>query len=360
MSKATRPMTEPNISCGFYDSFGGDRKYYASQMSRIFDGIITDGIFSSIGDCMRVKASSGNNVEVSVGKCWFDHTFTEVDAPYQIDCGDYSSNSWDRIDVIYVETDSTDAVRDNFIKFTPGDPFDPEKDQPIKPELIRSDKINQYPLCYIYRVGGSASIRDADIEDVVGTETPFVTNKVLDAVELATTLRRWQDELDRFVENEEKELGYITDEMKVWLNNQKNSILGWYDDLKTEMDGDVAVNLQFQIDRAEVENILVNGFIDGTKTFSKDGTVITTVDTKGRKLVKTFTNNFLTSVTELTDEHGGYVAKLTKTISPDGKEITTKFDSVKFESAVSGLPSETWSFELDDGTTIEKEVVVKE
>ena len=37
------------VSYGFYNSLNGDRKYNARHMSMIFDGIIRDGVFMSIG-----------------------------------------------------------------------------------------------------------------------------------------------------------------------------------------------------------------------------------------------------------------------------------------------------------------------
>ena len=38
------------VTYGFYDSTGGDRKYNAEQMGSIFDGIISDGFYSNIGN----------------------------------------------------------------------------------------------------------------------------------------------------------------------------------------------------------------------------------------------------------------------------------------------------------------------
>ena len=90
MSKITNPEIESSVSCGFYNSDGaaGRRRYHASEMSRIFDGIIKDGIFASIGTCFAVDAYSGNTVNVGVGKCWFNHTWTENDAILPVDCGE--------------------------------------------------------------------------------------------------------------------------------------------------------------------------------------------------------------------------------------------------------------------------------
>ena len=44
----------------------------------------------------------------------------------------------------------------------------------------------------------------------------------------------------------------------------------------------------------EIDRILTSGITDGYKQFSDDGTIISTTDSEGRKLVKEFTNNFMT------------------------------------------------------------------
>ena len=44
------------VTYGFYNALNHDRLYDAIQMSSIFDGIIRDGIFSTIGDTMIVTS----------------------------------------------------------------------------------------------------------------------------------------------------------------------------------------------------------------------------------------------------------------------------------------------------------------
>ena len=50
-----------SVSSGFFNSLNGDRKYNAEQMSAIFDGLIIDGVFASIGTAFAVKAAGGLN-----------------------------------------------------------------------------------------------------------------------------------------------------------------------------------------------------------------------------------------------------------------------------------------------------------
>ena len=53
---------------GFYNSVNGDRKYEAEDMGRLFDGIIQDGVFYSVGNRFRVEAAGGMYITVGTGR----------------------------------------------------------------------------------------------------------------------------------------------------------------------------------------------------------------------------------------------------------------------------------------------------
>lgn len=305
MSKIRHPSTEASVTCGFFNSVN-DRKYDATHMSAIFDGIIKDGIFASIGDCLVVSASSGNTVSVGTGKCWFNHTWTLNDAPLLVEC-DAAEVLQTRIDAIVVEINSGDDVRDNSIVYKKGVA---SEYNPTKPTLTKSKLVNEYALCYIRRQPGSTEITQADIENAVGTtETPFVTG-ILQTVSLDTLLGQWRAELDEFVADEESDfnswyaemqqlMSDVAVELNTWTAAEKTTIINWFNDIKDQLSTDQAVNLQLQIDASDVERYLTNGLSDGTKTISDDGTSIKTIDSKGRVLTKTFTNNWSTITSTL-------------------------------------------------------------
>lgn len=73
----------------------------------------------------------------------------------------------------------------------------------------------------------------------------------------------------------------------------------------------------------DIGRILKDGLTDGQKTISSDGTVITTVASDGRTLVKTFTNEFLTITSILTDANGNTLGQMVREISSDGTTINT-------------------------------------
>lgn len=329
-----------SVSSGFFNSLNGDRKYNAAQMSAIFDGLIIDGVFASIGTAFAVKAAGGLTVNVGIGKAWFDHTWTVNDSILPMTAPE-AEVLLDRIDAVVLEVNGMESVRNNTIKFVKGNP----SSAPSRPTLTNEGNVHQYPLCYIYRKYGTAVINQADITPMVGTEsTPFVTG-ILQTISLDELLGKWQDELDRFTDARSKEVDdWIAQEesdftawfnkMKAdlqqeqtvldqWIASEQADFLAWYNQMKDQLSGDVAGNLQLEIDKEEVKRILLVGFEDGTKESSDDGTVITSTASDGRTLTKTFSDGFLTMTNVLKSAAGAEVARAVKTFDSDGKLIST-------------------------------------
>ena len=309
----------------------------------MFDGLIGDGIFASIGDCFVVKKGTESTVNVGTGKAWFNHTWTLNDAVLPIDCGEADRRAdMARIDAVVIEVNTTDAVRTNTIKVINGTP----SSKPNRPTLINESGVYQHALCYITRPGGVNEITQANITNMVGTaETPFVTG-IVDVISVDELCDQWRTQLDEFVASEKSDVDVfilgqkyefnkwfeemrqlmadVVAETTQWTEGRKKSFDDWFDEMKDQLSVDAAGNLQIQIDNEELKRMLMFGFVAGTKSISEDGTVITSIDPKGNKLVKTFTDDFATCTTELFDVNGAVVGKMVKTFSEDGSTINTE------------------------------------
>ena len=131
------------VSYGFFDSEDGDRAYEAAEFNRLFDGIITDGVFESIGDAFNItSAENGMLITVGSGRAWFNGTWTYNDTLYPIVIPT-AETLLNRIDAIVIEIDSTNDGRYCEIKVVTGEPA---YSNPSKPTLTHSDGINQYAL----------------------------------------------------------------------------------------------------------------------------------------------------------------------------------------------------------------------
>lgn len=202
------------FTCGFFNSENGDRKYNAEQMSAIFDGIIADGVFTTIGDHMAVSAGTGMQVLVGTGKAWFDHTWNVNDAAYPLAIA-ASDVTLSRIDAIVLETNHSDSVRLNKLRVVQGT----VASSPVKPTLTNSEKVHQHPLAWVTVAPGVTQIAASAIENAVGTSAcPFVTG-IIATTSIDDLFNQWNGEFDE-----------------------------WFDNLKAQLSDNVVANLQKQID----------------------------------------------------------------------------------------------------------------
>lgn len=202
------------FTCGFFNSENGDRKYNAEQMSAIFDGIIADGVFTTIGDHMAVTAGTGMQVLVGTGKAWFDHTWNVNDAAYPLTIA-ASDVTLSRIDAIVLETNHSDSVRLNKLRVVQGT----VASSPVKPTLTNSEKVHQHPLAWVTVAPGATQIAASAIENAVGTSAcPFVTG-IIATTDIDDLFAQWNGEFDE-----------------------------WFDNLKAQLSDNVVANLQKQID----------------------------------------------------------------------------------------------------------------
>lgn len=208
------------VTSGFFNSKNHDRVYDATQFSSFFDGLITDGVYQSIGDAFMVSAYPDGNsaVLVGTGRAWFNKTWTVNDVLMLLDL-DPPSTLLDRIDAIVLDIDRSEAVRKNSIIVVKGE----YSENAQRPTLIHNDVHDQYPLAYV-RVphGDDSPIEQRYISNMVGTsECPLVAG-FLESMDITMFIAQMEDKFNK-----------------------------WFDDLETNLSGDVAANLQNQINQLE-------------------------------------------------------------------------------------------------------------
>ena len=316
-----------STTCGFFNSMNKDRMYNATHFGHCFDGIILSGILAAIGDNFVVKAAGGMNITVGSGKAWYLASWLENDADLPM-AHAVSDVVLSRIDAVVMEFDTTETVRWNDVKIVQGT----ASSAPERPTLVNTKTKVQIPLAYVYVGANTSEIAQTDITSMIGKdECPFVTG-ILQTASLDTLLGQWEAELDQFVEDEKADFEAWFEQMKIdltaeqkilddWIASEQDEFLAWFNQMKAQLSEDAAGNLQNEIDREEINRILVVGFADGSKVFSDDGTEIVSTASDGRTLTKTFTNGFLTITTILRSANATDIAKMVKNFSADGKLI---------------------------------------
>jgi hypothetical protein len=251
------------LTYGFYDSISNDRTYNAEQMSKLFEGIITEGIFQTIGGALVVSANSGLNINVAAGRAWFFNTWTNNDAVLTLVVS-ASDPTLNRIDRVILEVDKATGVRANSIKMLNGT----AASIPTAPTLANTATKKQYALADIYVAAGATVITAGNITNKVGTAgTPFITG-IINTIDTATLLAKHEATFE------------------LWMAN-----------LIDQLNGTQVTNLQAQIDA------LVSGWVEVPQTwtyFSADAPTFTfkvTGDVTGSPLYRVGNKIKLTQTT---------------------------------------------------------------
>ena len=222
-----------SVTSGFFNSLSGDRKYDAIQISSMFDGLITDGIYNGFLESFMVTASSPASMVVTVGegRCWFNHTWTLNDAPLPLtlDVGDVVLN---RIDTIVIDVDSTDTVRACTIKVVKGTP----SSQAVAPSLENTETHHQYPLCDISVVAGATTVTQSNITNRRGTsDCPFVAT-LMKSVNVDDLLIQWESQWNDWMTDR-------ANSMDSWTAEQQEAFTTWFQTVQDTLDEDTAGNL---------------------------------------------------------------------------------------------------------------------
>ncbi len=216
------------LTFGFYNSIEGDRKYDAIQFGRIFDGIITDGVYATYEKGMVVKASyNAGEVIIQPGRAWFNHTWNYNDADFVMEAP-APEVLLDRIDALVLDINEEHDVRENSFAWVKGTP----SSNPVRPTLTNNTTHHQYPLCYVRRYAETTMIYTKDITNMVGTsECPFVTG-VLEGIDIDAWINQWDNEFHTW-----------EDATKVsfegWMVSQQNVYTVWYNTIKDQMESDL-------------------------------------------------------------------------------------------------------------------------
>lgn len=199
---------------GFYNSLHGDQEYNAEDFSKIFDGLITDGVFDSIGEAMAVVPGEGFGVIVKTGKAWFNHTWN-INSTYQLLRLSAADPVRPRYDAVVLEVDAREESRKNSLKIIKGTPAV----NPVYPTLTNEGDLHQYPLAYVRVNAGATDVSESNIVPMIGqSPCPFVSG-ILKSVDITDLFVQWNGEFHE-----------------------------WFNAIQADLEGNVVTNLLHRIE----------------------------------------------------------------------------------------------------------------
>lgn len=283
--------------CGFFNAeLNGntyDRVYLAATFAAYFASFIGNGVFGNSMQQLRVleQDTPKMSVKVGTGQAWINGYWYRNNAEYTLDLS-IADGTLSRIDLIVLRWDN--SARDMYLKVIKGD----TSANPIEPSFSRGADYYDLVLAKVKINAGATSITQSAITDtrLDNNYCGLVTGVVdqIDTTDLYNQFetyfnefkKKYEDGMDDWTDDQKKALAdYIqntkdaydafvkqkSDDYDSWTQEKKDQYSLWYDQhialwqktfddwfakIQSELAGDVAANLQLQLN--EHEDLLNN------------------------------------------------------------------------------------------------------
>lgn len=164
-----------SVTCGYFNSIDGDRKYNAETMTRYFEGLISDGVYNAVGDKLQVTSGDGLSVNVATGRAMISCRWLHNSSSLNLELAQ-ADTKMQRYDAIVLKLNLNDNVRDFTIEVKTGTNA---LNNPTKPSIENTALVKELCLAYILVDANADRIKQSKIEDMRGsTLCPWVTGLI--------------------------------------------------------------------------------------------------------------------------------------------------------------------------------------
>lgn len=206
-----------SITYGFFNSVDHDRVYNADQIGDMFKGLISNGVYESVGNAFKVNASSGLNISVGSGRAIVGDKWVENDNAETLTLSTAHA-TLPRIDAIVLRRSTTS--RDVSLIVVDGTPAS----SPNAPVPVINATTYDITLAQIRVPAGATEITQANIYDLRGSSMcPWVTG----IVEQVNT----SDLFDQYTAAYSEMLST----MQNWFINQQAAFDNWFSTLTSDL-----------------------------------------------------------------------------------------------------------------------------
>ena len=204
-----------------------DRVYNAEQMSRYFNGLVSPGVYESVGGGLQVRAGTGMTVQVQTGRAILGDNCQWLDNDAVLDIILNAAHvTLNRYTAIVMRLDYTNRnIRIVAV-------YGANATAPTKPVMTRTSEIMEYCLAYVYVGKGVTTITQSAITDTRPDNTVcgWVTGLV-QQVDTSQLFLQWQTAYAEFYA-----------QMQAWQTQQAAAFDAWFSTLT----GQLQVNTYIQ------------------------------------------------------------------------------------------------------------------
>ena len=243
---------------GFFNSVNGDRLYNADQMSKLFEGLITDGVYESVANKLAVQPNSGMTIQIATGRGWFDKRWVNNDSEYTLTVAD-SDVILSRYVAVVIKVDSTDSVRDAVPYLKYGE----FATDPVKPTMTRTETLKEYCLAYIYVGAGVTEIKASAIEDTRADEAlcGWVTG-LITQLNTATLFAQYDAIFNEF------------------MTAETTGFNEWFENLQVQLDSEIETRLTNALPTSLTVTLSASNWVQSGSVYTQSANVINMNGTK--------------------------------------------------------------------------------
>lgn len=241
---------------GFFNSINHDRTYNADDMSEYFKGLVSNGVYESVGNALQVLAGSGLSVQVQTGRALIDCKWFENDAVFSVTLNT-AHVTLNRITAIVLRLDRANRL----LMLTAKDGANATN--PVAPAMTNNGIITEICLATVYVAAGATNISQANITDTrANTNVCGWVTGLIQQVDTSTLFLQWQTAYENYYND-------MTNQFNAWFESltkqlNVNTYIEQYNK-RVELDGSTYV-IELDMDgydyeESDIINVYINGLL---------------------------------------------------------------------------------------------------
>ncbi|MCI5630192.1 MAG: hypothetical protein MR346_11295 [Clostridium sp.] len=250
-----------------------DREYLAEDFARYFASFIGNGVFPNPSTNLQVLSNNDMTVSIDIGKAYINGYYYE-NTTKLVKTIDIADGVLNRIDLVVLRLDFTNREIKTYVK------KGTFASSPKAQSLQRDSDMYELGIAEVHIDAGATTITQANITDLrLDSNSCGVVHGVVEQVDTTTIFNQFEawykektseyesnmtskiTELDSVSKNKINELDtavtskiakYETD-MTASETNMETQFNTWFNNVKNKLDGDVATNLENQINEIDTK-----------------------------------------------------------------------------------------------------------
>lgn len=217
------------VTSGYFNSVNDDRPYNAEQMTLYFEGLISNGIYESIGDKFQVTAGEGMTVNVGTGRGMIKSHWIKSDSALSLSI-DAASTQYNRMDAVVLRYDAT--AREISIVVKKGTET---SGVPSAPDVTRNNDVYELWLATVRVMKNTTAITQAMITDFRMSALCGYVTGLIKQVDTSTLFAQWQAAYEAYY-------AQATAAFDAYMSEREDDFNTWFASLTQELRVDTTLH----------------------------------------------------------------------------------------------------------------------